>query len=548
MFDIFYMGPKPNLFAFERPVKDLAEAQSLCRTNYFWVVNGLNDYKNFNFNFIPVPWEQDHTHVWPSQWQQNGGTMLVPRDSVEHKWHWHEEVVARKKSVPVYYMDFHNDEGDKQFQKLKKQNLPIKSVRYIGSHLEVFKRIIKQATSEYIWIISSICNYEEFDFNWHPGQWQAEMIHCFSWTSNDPLSRRGDTFYIHVDSFKKQMYELELLDWFNVIHYNDEQTVYYFPCPVVEYTEDNLADAIKNYDFKFPYANFLRPEDKDFSWWKAICLWSEKDRQVVPFTTNHGSCLVPKDIKQYLKTQIYDYPYLKTSDIVVKTSDRLEIKFISNGEPEADHWFNHCLEHSRGSNIERIMNVNGRAAAYRAAAERSKTDWFFAVFAKLEVDAAFDWTWQPDYWQEPKHYIFHARNPVNGLVYGHQAMIAYNKRLVLETIDSGLDFTLSKAHEVIPILSGTAHYNQDPWTTWRTAFREVLKLRHFQSIDATVETEYRLNTWLTVAHGQYAEWSLKGARDAAEYFESVDGNYNQLMLSFEWSWLRQYADFKEYTF
>jgi hypothetical protein len=53
------------------------------------------------------------------------------------------------------------------------------------------------------------------------------------------------------------------------------------------------------------------------------------------------------------------------------------------------------------------------------------------VFAKLEVSSMFDWSWQPDRLQEPKHYIFHALNPVNGLEYGHQAMIAYNKKLVL---------------------------------------------------------------------------------------------------------------------
>ena len=44
--------------------------------------------------------------------------------------------------------------------------------------------------------------------------------------------------------------------------------------------------------------------------------------------------------------------------------------------------------------------------------------------------------------QQPKHYIFDAKNPVNGLVYGHQAMIAYNKKLTLDNYGYGLDFTL----------------------------------------------------------------------------------------------------------
>ena len=137
---------------------------------------------------------------------------------------------------------------------------------------------------------------------------------------------------------------------------------------------------------------------------------------------------------------------------------------------------------------------------------------------------------------------------MNGLVYGHQAMIAYNKHLVLENTDPGLDFTLSQSHEVVPVISGTAHYNQDPWTTWRTAFREVLKLKHFFMTTPTVETEFRLNKWSTVAQGNHAKWSILGAQDAIEYYESVGGDYAKLKLSFEWSWLKQYADIKKYNF
>ena len=257
---------------------------------------------------------------------------------------------------------------------------------------------------------------------------------------------------------------------------------------------------------------------------------------------------MPKDIKQYLSTQIYDYPYLKTQNVVVKNSPQLDIVYISNGEPDAEKWFERCVSLSYGSVVHRVKNVNGRAEAYKAAANISTTEWFFAVFAKLEVESNFNWGWQPDYFQEPKHYIFHAKNPVNGLTYGHQAMIAYNKRLVLETEETGLDFTLSKSHAIVPILSGTAHFNQDPWTTWRTAFREVLKLRYFKETEPSIETNYRLKIWSSIAEGQFAEWSLTGARDALEYFDSVGGNIDKLKLSFEWNWLKSFANAKGYSF
>jgi hypothetical protein len=191
------------------------------------------------------------------------------------------------------------------------------------------------------------------------------------------------------------------------------------------------------------------------------------------------------------------------------------------------------------SEVKWVKGINGRTAAYQEAARQSTTPWFFAVFAKLEV-VRFPWhEWMPDYFQEPKHYIFNSRNPVNGLEYGHQGVIAYNKRLVLENNTPGIDFTLSQPHESVPILSGIAHYNQSPWMTWRTAFREVVKLKYFMTTQPTLETSHRLATWSTVAEGDFAEWSIRGAQDAIQYYNEVGGDYQKLLLSFDWAWLQE---------
>jgi hypothetical protein len=215
--------------------------------------------------------------------------------------------------------------------------------------------------------------------------------------------------------------------------------------------------------------------------------------------------------------------------------------FIDNGEKIAELNYLELMvtlpnkDHYR---VHRSTGVTGRVAAYQAAAKLSTTPWFFAVFAKLRVDRDFDWTWQPDRLQEPKHYIFHAFNPINGLTYGHQAMIAYNKNLVLNNTGVGLDFTLDSAHEVVPILSGTAEYAHSPWMAWRTAFRECLKLKG----NDDVESRYRLNKWLTVAKGQpNGQYSIYGAEDAVEYYDSVAGDFDQLKKSYDWAWLSSYA-------
>lgn len=515
-----------------------------------WIVPVGVDDSNFNYSWHPNPFEPAYSYIFPSQHQRDGGPIYKGTQGTKYV----SAQNIRTGATQIFYMDFLNPESEEQFKSIQAMYPDAKKTRYVSDHLNVMKRIVNMATTEFVWITSSVCDYRFFDFTWHPESSQREMIHCF--TNSDANEKRGDTFYIHVESFKSQMIELELLDWFNVINYVDGEDVQRFPTPVVRYDTDNLMDAIKQHDFKTPYAVFTNNSvvtEKSFR--ITDCLWTEKDRTVREFSTSKATSLVPRDAKAYIKTQMYDYPHLFKYEMGLPFNyyyERpLDVVYISNGEPDAERWFEHLkgilsLDSTtvkgmpRFSNtLHRVTNVNGRVAAYQAAARASDTDWFFAVFAKLEVNADFPFAWQPDCWQEPKHYIFNSKNPVNGLEYGHMGMIAYNKRLVLENNSPGIDFTLSQPHESVPVLSGIAHFNQDMWTTWRTAFREVLKLRMFMESDPTVETHHRLNVWRNVAYGDFSECSMQGARDADAYYDEVNGDPAKLQLSFDWDWLKE---------
>jgi hypothetical protein len=301
--------------------------------------------------------------------------------------------------------------------------------------------------------------------------------------------------------------------------------------------------VVQKHDFgSNTYVKFRHKSNGDIDY--TPCIWRAKDRAIHSLSQNNATALVPRDVKQYGLSQIYDYPEIDKTKQTMLTTRPLDVVYISNREPDAERWFYHLndtvFDRYHGEiSIKRVTNVNGRVQAYQAAAKASNTDWFFAVFAKLEVATDFDWLWQPDYFQQAKHYIFNARNPVNGLEYGHMGMIAYNRRLVLENNTPGIDFTLSQEHATVPILSGIAHYNQDPWTTWRTAFREVIKLKLFMDTHPTVETEYRFKLWFTHNGAEFGEWSVLGAKDAQDYYESVKGEYAQLLKSFEWVWLQE---------
>jgi hypothetical protein len=725
MFDVFYSGVKPNLFAHEREARDIEHARTQSRTRYFWWVNYLTDYTGFDFLFEPPPWQAEYTHTWPSQWHEYSGTYLVPVNNPQIQYYFNSQILPNKNNPnnynkikdnigfdytwaphpldPPFNYIFGNqwypanrmptveyrvpgaeetkyiftpraellsnkdnnwrtliacefdyswipDSGDppyiyvfgnqwwsaikqptveyhvagateRKYMPYPRANLTVdmnnwiipdsvdvatfdfswrpdpgdpayqyqfgtqhqrtggpkyivsgatdikyvdqirirtgcvataiyeidhldgnagritnttKTVRYFDNYLDTLQRIAKSIPDEheFVWICSSICDYTDFDFTWHPEVWQATMLHVFP----SDGEKFGDTFFMHVPTFKLRSEKLQLLDWYD-LNFTD-RSVPRRPLPIVRHNYDTHVEAVKQINFNGPLAIFTTQDNQDYNI-PAVPLWREKTKTIVPLSAGAEITIIPKTCVPYIKKQLYDYPNILRTQRHLYSDNLLDIVFIDNGELNADNNYIHlkwAAERANNISIHRSTGVNGRVAAYLAAAELSTTPWFFAVFAKLEVSSSFDWTWQPDRLQEPKHYIFHALNPVNGLVYGHQAVIAYNKKLVLANTGTGLDFTLDNAHEVVPILSGTANFHTDAWTCWRTAFRECIKLKD----NPDVESQYRLRQWLTQDNTE-EQWSKKGAEDAVEYYNSVNGDFAELRKSYDWAWLSSYA-------
>jgi hypothetical protein len=495
-----------------------------------WTIPDYVDVTDMDFSWTPDPGEPAYIYQFATQHQKTGGPQYRMSGATEFKYVDMMRAEVKKEAAPIFEID-HLDGAAGQVPNT------VKRVRYFDNYRDTLIRLAKSLVGEYehVWVCSSICDYSNFDFTWHPETWQSTMLHVFA----SDEQKFGDTFYMHVPTFAVRAEKKALLEWYSV-NYVPRIVVPRRAMPVIEHSADSHVDAVKTTDWVGPLAVFSTNGVPITL--PTVPLWRQETKTVVPLSTGASAVVVPRTARANIKTQLYDYPYIDKTQRRRHGDQPLNIVFVSNGETHADHHYKLLKDstYNRNNLIHRVDGVNGRVAAYHAAAQKSTTSWFFAVFAKLSVANNFDWTWQPDRMQQPKHYIFHADNPVNGLVYGHQAMIAYNKKLVLENTGVGLDFTLDQAHEVVPILSGTANYAESPWMAWRTAFREALKLR---ASLPDVENEYRLKVWLkedfgTVAHGH---WSHKGAQDAVEYYEEVKGDPTELKKSYEWAWLASYA-------
>ncbi len=495
-----------------------------------WTVPEGSDVSSFDWTWHPDATEQPYVYQFGTQHQRTGGPQYTVPGAVDVKYVDQIRIKTERVATAIYEIDHMCGNAGKIVNTTK-------TARYFDNYLDTLRRLARGIPDEheFVWICSSICDYTDFDFSWHPEQWQATMLHVFA----SDGEKFGDTFFMHVPTFKYRSEKLQLLDWYDINFVGI--SVPRRPLPVIQHTHDTHVQAVKNTEWSGPLAIFTTGPVEQVT---PVPLWREKTKTIVPLSAGASQVIVPKVAVPYIKTQLYDYPYIDKTQRHLHDEQPLDIVFIDNGEPNAEANYNHLGEVASRywcNRIHRSSGVTGRVTAYHAAAELSTTPWFFAVFAKLRVDEKFNWRWQPDRMQESKHYIFHAFNPINGLTYGHQAMIAYNRQLVLSNPGIGLDFTLDSAHEVVPILSGTAEYAHSPWMAWRTAFRECVKLRGSDD----VESRYRLDKWLTVAMGQpYGQYSIYGAQDAVEYYDSVGGELAELRKSYDWVWLASYAFLK----
>jgi hypothetical protein len=438
----------------------------------------------------------------------------------------------------VYLIDHGNKETTQIKEQLESKEIKnIITIPYSGSYLKTLKNIankLETTKEHFIWVCSSVCDYENFDLSYICDPFAKDNLHVFA----SDKQKFGDTFLIDVNKLRELINDLNNLEEYSKVNYIEHIKAKRLPAPEfsVESDTHNTSYSIK---FDFPYAIVKSKDNHDIkvAYDEPLNLWANHTKNIEILSTGGSVLALPKEVESFVIGELYDYPYIATSKNLVK-SKPLDIVFLSNGEKCAEENYKHLLKITKNipNRVVRVDGVNGRVQAYHAAAEASNTSWMFTVFAKLRVDEDFDFSWQPDRLQSSKHYIFKALNPVNGLVYGHQAMIAYNKKLTLHNKGRGLDFTLDDPHESVDMLSGTANFNTDPYSTWRTAFREVIKLKSdYESISAE-----RLKVWLTKAEGDFAEHCLCGANDAIEYYNDVGGDTDRLKLSYEWEWLSNY--------
>lgn len=180
-----------------------------------------------------------------------------------------------------------------------------------------------------------------------------------------------------------------------------------------------------------------------------------------------------------------------------------------------------------------VSGIAGIHNAHMRCAELSKTKHFFVVDSDNEIidDTVF-------YYRVPDHdsnytHLWYAQNPVNGLRYGWGAVKLFNKNIFLQSNMNSIDMTTQFSLKIIPEVKSITHYNASPLETWRSAFRECVKLT---IAPETADTLERLAGWLT-GNGLYADYSIKGAKEGISFAKENISDASVLTNINNYEWL-----------
>lgn len=542
--DIKYQGYLSDVEHVEFEVfKSEEEGRAKSTWPWFWVVDpNVLVLEDFTFNFIPGTWDEGKTHMWqklnPKTGRQfdYGGVMLCHKKPV-------------KKGRPKYIME-------PACTAVEFPVLELTTERDIIAQLEQFD---DDCTNTMYWVIDPFTRLsEDFDFDYYPTKWDEQNVHVFLSGGASSDEYKNVRLY-PKGTFAKGHKHTESSILNNTFQkLKKMNTVASLPpqwpdVTLVDMTRDELRhhlkvqkeagtpffwtiDADVDPDMELIRNGFL-PTTQNVG---KVHLWQRINPHNGKVTSYGGLRLWPTDIDPDIITtdavllnKMKGVQYVRQPGCYYKPFD---IVFLSYNEPNAADNFK--LLQERYEKAHWVKDVEGIFNAHKAAAEKATTKMFWVVDADAEIVPEFDFSYIPDQYDQDVVHVWNSKNPVTDLEYGYGGVKLFNREQILDANNWGLDFTtgLSKRFKAMPELSCITRFNTDEYSTWRSAFRECVKLA--QKRDA--ESKDRLEAWLHPAPGaKFRDEAKAGAIQGKEYGEKYGNKPLRLAKINDYEWLEE---------
>lgn len=229
----------------------------------------------------------------------------------------------------------------------------------------------------------------------------------------------------------------------------------------------------------------------------------------------------------------------KEWNIVASTPKSFDIVFISYNESNADS--NYEKLKSNFSNIKRIHGVKGIHQAHIEAAKIVSTNMFWVIDADALITDNFNFDYQVPFWDQDSVHVWRSKNPINDLEYGYGGVKLLPTKNVLKAKESFIDMTtsLGKKFKLVDSISNVTKFNTDPFNTWKSAFRECVKLSSKTIIgQVDDETRKRLEIWTSIGKDkEFGDYAIKGALAGKYFGERFKDNHKELLKINDFDWL-----------
>jgi hypothetical protein len=409
-----------------------------------------------------------------------------------------------------------------------------------------FDNVKDKAFTKLFWVVwDDLTILEDFNFSYVVPKWDEQYIHVFKNGSHfDGICLFSKQHQVSEKEFKHRFFnekkEIDLVvskpniyDKFIIDSYDDYLTAknnsttdmfWFIPKEVL--VDDNLK-----FDLYFSHHNVI---DRNMNHvFKNVFRGEE---------TYTGISLVSKN-KELSQKEI-THRFLvekKQHDIVASKLCPYDIVFISYNEPTADANFKNLK--SKFPRVKRVHGVKGIHQAHIAAAKLAETCMFWVVDGDAEILKDFNFDHEVSTYEKDIVHVWRSKNPINDLVYGYGGvkLLPTTMTLNMDTSKPDMTTSISSKFRAVKSVSNITAFNTDPFSTWRSAFRECCKLSS-KIIDRqkNEETMHRLDVWCTLGSNRpFGQEAIAGAKAGKEYGSANKDNLEALKKINDFDWLKR---------
>ncbi len=415
--------------------------------------------------------------------------------------------------------------------------------------------IKKRAFTKFFWLVwDDVVIADDFNFDYRVDKWSEEYVHVFKNSCHGTLSYISGValipknaqilkkefdfkFYVNkkeIDTVaSKYQYPIRYVVSYNeYIKIAKEESKSMFWCvrPDIVITEPSVFDIYFDpLDGKYDYDRNINHVFKNGNFYDGLMLMSK------------NNILTEKEFK-------FRFPIEKKEwNMVVSEPKSYDVVFISYNEVNAD--INYEKLKIKRPDAKRVHGVKGIHNAHLEAAKLVTTEMFWVVDADAEL--VDDFNFEIEYFahydsgnrleQTSTVHVWASQNPINDLIYGYGGVKLLPTKRTLEMNLESVDMTtsISRKFRSVNKVSNITAFNTDEFSTWRSAFRECVKLVT-KVVDENYdeETENRLFTWcITGDDRPFGEYAIKGARAGKKYGEANIEDSEALRKINDYSWL-----------